>query len=179
VTWIVSRDFDLAWFFGRSVLSLAALALFCALVLAAPAPAASQLRPLGHVATIDGGRVEVALRQAREVDVIQTGRDGVRAWTVTPGEAQALAEAMHDFSRIADGRANAARISAVYVWPELIERNRLPPKSELQLSAERQPDKGILYALELALPGSRRLASEFTPRDWHALAGLLSSASRR
>jgi hypothetical protein len=152
-------------------------ALLAALLAAAPATA--QLRPIGHVTTTDGSRVEVALRDSRDVDVIQTGGESVRAWTVTPGEAQSLAEAMHDFARIVDGRANATRVSAAYVWPELIERNRLPPKSELQFRAERQSDKGILYAVELALPGSRALASTLTRRDWQALATLLSRASRR
>ena len=61
--------------------------------------------------------MEVALRESRDVDVIQAG-ESVRAWTLTAGEAQ--------------------------------------------------------YALELALPGSRALASTFTPRDWQAVAAVLA-----
>lgn len=86
---------------------------------------------------------------------------------------------MNDLARIVDGRASPTRVVAGYTWPEFIARNRLPPGTELRLAAERRAHAGLVYWVELALPGAKPRPAELTPRDWAELASLFSRASRR
>jgi hypothetical protein len=55
----------------------------------------------------------------------------------------------------------------------------LPPGTELRLAAERRSNAGLVYSVELALPGTKPLPAQLTPRDWSELAQLFSRASRR
>lgn len=154
-----------------------AAALLLTLVVS-PATAAP-VRSVGRVPAADGGGVEIALDAAGNVEYIQTHERTVRVSTLTPGEAQALAEAMNDVVRIADGRAGPARVLAAYTWPEFVTRNRLPPGSEVRLGAERRSVGVLVYSIELALPGVGPTPAQLSPRDWSGLASLLSRASRR
>lgn len=149
------------------------VALLLGLVAAAP------VQSLGRLTTADGGSVEIALDDARDVVYIQTHEDTVRASTLSPAEAQALAEAMHDLTRLVDGRASPARVIAGYTWPEFNARNRLPTGTEMRLAVERRSNAGLVYWVELALPGAKPRPAELTSRDWSQLASLLSRASRR
>jgi hypothetical protein len=153
-------------------------ALLIGQVLAAAA-AASPVRSLGRLSTAGGGSIEIAVDDARDVVYIQTHDGAVRTSTLTPGEAHVLAEAMTDLVRLVDGRASPARVVAGYTWPEFIARNRLPPGTELRLAAERRSNAGLVYSVELALPGTKPLPAQLTPRDWSELAQLFSRASRR